>query len=83
MQRTPIIDWPLLLSRLRARSGIAIAKFADDAGMDEKTINRLARGEINQPRFDQGVMILDLCADYLTDADWNEIRDMSAIGRAA
>jgi hypothetical protein len=46
--------------------------------MDEATINRLARGEIKEPRFGAGLRLLDLAADYLPPDEWNRVRQASA-----
>ena len=68
------IDWSEATTRLRARSGRSLASFCSAVHMDERTLNRLARGEIEQPRFRQGCLILDQCADWFTDDDWLAVR---------
>lgn len=77
---TPLIDWPLLLACLRKQAG-PLSRLAPEAGMDERTINRLARGEIHQPRFSQALLLLDLAHDHLPAADWERIRKTSPIAR--
>lgn len=67
-------DWSALLNRLRARSAIPLARTAEQVGMDERTINRLARGEIREPRFSQGLHLLDLAAEVVSPTDWHDIR---------
>jgi len=67
-------DWSALLTRLRARSQVPLAHIAREVGMDERTINRLARGEIREPRFSSAMKLLDIAADALCDTDWHNIR---------
>ena len=76
----PLVDWSLLLQLLRKHAG-PLARLAPRAGMDERTINRLARGEIQQPRFNQGLLLLDLADDYLTSDEWQRVRQASPIAR--
>jgi hypothetical protein len=68
------LDWTEALSRLRARSGVALARHARDCGMDDRTIHRLARGEIQDPRMRQGLRLLDRCAEHLSPDDWAAVR---------
>lgn len=65
----------MLLPLLRRR--VPLNQLGDQIGMDERTINRLARGEIKDPRFGQGVRLLDLAVDYLTPDEWNRVRQAS------
>ncbi|NCC41507.1 MAG: hypothetical protein EOM21_19195, partial [Gammaproteobacteria bacterium] len=67
-------DWAALLCRLRTRTGTPLARIAPRVGMCEKTINRLARGEVAEPRFTAGLALLDLAADALDPEDWPAIR---------
>lgn len=71
------VDWSELLCRLRARTGRPLAWVARNvAGMDERSINRLARGDSTgeQLRFQQGLRLLDYAADHLQPEDWARIR---------
>lgn len=69
------VNWSEMMARLRARSGRPLAHVARSvAAMDERTINRLARGEVREPRFSQGMALLDFAADYLTPDDWRAVR---------
>ena len=67
-------DWSALLNRLRARSQTPLAAIGRRIGMEERTINRLARGEIREPRFSHAMQLLDLAADALGERDWHDIR---------
>lgn len=67
-------DWSALLNRLRARSQAPLARIGRQINMDERTINRLARGEIAEPRFSQAMQLLDIAADTLDEHDWHDIR---------
>ena len=53
------VDWSRLLLNLR-RAGISNAAAARQAHADQKTVARLCRGEISEPRFSQGLALLDL-----------------------
>ncbi|NCD17095.1 MAG: hypothetical protein EOL91_07245 [Actinobacteria bacterium] len=67
-------DWSALLNRLRARSQQPLAHIGRRCGMCERTINRLARGEVAEPRFSQAMQLLDIAADTLGADDWRDIR---------
>jgi hypothetical protein len=71
----PLVDWTTLLPMLQRR--VPLMRIGDTVGMDEKTINRLARGEIKEPRFGQGLRLLDLAVDYLTPEEWSRVRQAS------
>lgn len=78
--RDPLeVDWPLALCLLRKHR--PLAQLAPLVRMDEHTMNRLARGEVREPRFSQGVRILDLAADLLCPADLERLRRSSEICR--
>lgn len=69
------VNWSELLIRLRARTGSALAPLARSvAAMDERTANRLARGDAKEPRWSQGMALLDFAADHLTAEDWKAVR---------
>lgn len=72
----PLVDWTTLLPLLRRH--VPLTRIGDTVGMDEATINRLARGEIQEPRFGAGLRLLDLAADYLPPDEWNRVRQASA-----
>ena len=55
----PLVDWTMLLPLLRRRA--SLTRIGDTAGIDEATINRLARGAIKDRRFSQGLCLVD-CA---------------------
>ena len=77
----PIMDWTVLLPLLRRR--VPLNQLGDQIGMDERTINRLARGEIKDPRFGQGVRLLDLAVDLLDADEWRRVRQAAATLRGA
>jgi hypothetical protein len=54
-----MIDWQKVTLNLRAKYG-PLTKVAKVVGSDERHLNRLARGDIQQPRFNTGVALLDL-----------------------
>lgn len=57
-----MIDWQKVCLNLR-RHYKPLATVAKEVGSDWRHINRLARGEVMQPRFDTGMRILDLHFD--------------------
>lgn len=56
-----MIDWSQITNEIRA-SGISLAAVSRSVGYDEKHLHRLARGEVNQPKYDVGVKILEIHA---------------------
>ena len=53
-----MIDWPLLTSNLRRQYG-SLEKAARVIGMNAETLRKLNRGEVREPRFSHGMMLLD------------------------
>jgi hypothetical protein len=60
------IDWQKVTLNLRTHFG-PLSKVAKVVGSDERHLNRLARGEVDQPRFNTGVKLLDLHFDACPD----------------
>lgn len=59
-QRRPDIDWASVLNRLRVRCK-PLARLARDVGSDERTLNRIARGEVHEPKHSVGERLLAIC----------------------
>ena len=59
-----MIDWMLLTILLRKHYK-PLSKIGNEVGSDWSHLNRLARGEVNQPKFSVGVMLLDLGYDHI------------------
>jgi transcriptional regulator with XRE-family HTH domain len=57
-----VIDWSKVTNNLRQRR-VSLAKIARETGADPVTLQRLARGEIHEPRFSVGIRLLDLHKD--------------------
>lgn len=57
-----MIDWPLLTSNLRRQYG-SLEKAARVIGMNAETLRKLNRGEVREPRFTHGMMLLDAHLD--------------------
>lgn len=57
-----MIDWQKIALNLRTHYK-PLSQVAKEVGSDWRHMNRLARGEVNQPRFDTGVKLLDLHFD--------------------
>ena len=66
-----MIDWSKVTNNLRRR--MSLAKVARQIGADPKTLQRLARGEINEPRFSVGVLLLGVHKDVCPERH-HEIR---------
>ena len=75
----PLVDWATLLPLMRRHR--PLRHIGRDCGLDDQTIGRLARGEIQEPRFGQGIRLLDAAADLLTPEEWREVRQVSPLGR--
>lgn len=57
-----LVKWDRLALNLRKK--MPLEKMADLAGMDAGTLRRLARGETLEPKFTQGLILLDLHLEY-------------------
>lgn len=57
-----MIDWQRVTLNLRSRYK-PLSQIAKEIHSDWRHLNRLARGETNQPRFDTGMKLLDLHMD--------------------
>lgn len=68
-----MIDWQTVTIALRThyKPLSAVAKLV---GSDWQHLNRLARGEVSQPRFDTGVKLLDLAYDVLPPEQFERLR---------
>ena len=60
-----MIDWQKCALNLRRYK--PLSQIAKEIGSDWRHLNRLARGEVKQPRFDTGVRLLDLHYDKCRD----------------
>lgn len=60
-----IIDWQRVCLNLRA--GGSLESTARKVGTDGRVLQRLARGETSQPRFDVGIALLDMHLDRCPD----------------
>lgn len=79
MNRSYRVRWDELVTRLRARSGLPVAWIARRvAGMDERTLHRVARGEGVEPKFSQGMALLDYAVEWLSAEDWRAVRGGAA-----
>lgn len=53
------IDWQRIVLNLR-QAGCSVSEIHRRAHMDERTVQRFARGELQEPRWSQGIALLDL-----------------------
>jgi hypothetical protein len=56
-----VIDWQKVALNLRRYK--PLSQVAKEVGSDWRHLQRLARGEVNEPRFNTGVRLLDLHYD--------------------
>ena len=61
-----MINWQTVCLNLR-RHYKPLSAIAREINSDWRHLNRLARGETNQPRFDTGIRLLDLHFDKCRD----------------
>ncbi len=73
MERIDLIDWQLCIVKLRKH--MTYCMIASRVSACHRHIERIARGDITEPRFNTGVRILDLAYDVLSDDDFKSIRE--------
>lgn len=66
------VDWQLLTVKLRARYK-ALSTIARELSLDDQHLNRLARGEVAEPRFNSGMRLLDLAYDVLPEDEFLQV----------
>ena len=67
-----MIDWQRVALNLRRYK--PLSQVAKEVGSDWQHLNRLARGEVAQPRFDTGVRLLDLHYDVAPERHHEVLR---------
>jgi hypothetical protein len=67
-----MIDWQMCCLKLQ-NNYKPLCTVAKEIGCNWQHINRLARGETQQPRFDTGIALLDLAYDVLPENDFKEL----------
>ncbi len=60
------INWPILLLNLRTHYR-SMSTVAREIGSNEAHLNRLIRGDVQQPKFNTGLKLIDLHYDHLPD----------------
>lgn len=60
-----MIDWQALTNNLRRYE--PLSKVAIEADIDAGTLRRIARGDTPEPKFSQGIRLLDLHYDLFPD----------------
>lgn len=68
-----MIDWQQLTISLRQHYK-PLERVADELGISRQHINRLARGDVLEPRFNSGVRLLDLAYDVLPPDQFARIK---------
>ncbi len=61
-----MIDWTQILNRLRASRG-SMRVVAKAVHACPVALNKIARGEVNEPKFMTGIRLLDLHSDDYPD----------------
>jgi hypothetical protein len=67
-----MIDWSLVIVLLKKYYGNA-DKIAKESVSDWQHIGRLARGEVNEPRFNTGIRLLDLLAKHAPEHECQRV----------
>ena len=62
-----IVDWQMLTLKLRSHK--PLSQVAKDIECNYQHLNRLARGETDDPRFNTGVRLLDYYYDHIGDME--------------
>lgn len=68
-----MIDWHLTANLLRTHYK-PLERVAAELGINRQHINRLARGDVEQPRFNTGMKLLDLAYDVLPPEQFARIK---------
>ncbi len=72
-----LVDWSLVCTLIRHHYG-PLERAAKVVGSDGRHLRRLGNGEVQQPRFDTGVKLLDLAYDHLPPDQWRRIKQEAA-----
>lgn len=70
---TPSVDWQRVM--LNIRRHVPLAQVSKVVKMDWRTIQRIARGEVREPRFNQGVALLHVHKTLCPDLHAKEVYD--------
>jgi len=62
-----LVNWQILCLKLRQVKPLATV--AKEIGIDWQHLNRLARGETKEPRFNTGIKLLDYYYDHVGDME--------------
>ena len=68
-----MIDWQMVCLKLQNKYK-PLNTVAKELGINWQHINRLARGDVQQPKFNTGVALLDLAYDNLPEKDFMECK---------
>jgi hypothetical protein len=64
-KRKTLIDWHRLTLNLRSKG--TLSSFATELGCDSMTLQRLARDDVEEPRFELGLKLLNAHLDLFPD----------------
>ena len=67
-----MIDWSLLTMLLRKHYK-NLSQVGKEVGSDWQHINRLARGDVIQPKFDLGIKLLNLGHDHIPSEKFKKV----------
>jgi hypothetical protein len=64
-RKQTLIDWQRLTLNLRAKA--TLSSWATELGCDSMTLQRLARRDVTEPRFELGLKLLNVHLDHFPD----------------
>lgn len=68
-----LVDWSQLILEARNKTGLSVSTIARHINSTEKHLNRLARGEQQEPRWSTAIKLLDYYYENV-DKDFSRIR---------
>ena len=75
-----MVNWPMLLCQLR-RHYKPLSTVATEVGSNWQHLNRIARFEVAEPRFNLGVRLLDLAHDHIPPAEFRQLKTGGLVRR--
>lgn len=67
LKMSVLVDWQMLTLKLRRVK--PLCHIANEVGSDWQHLNRLARGDVAEPRWSTGVKLLDYYHDHVGDME--------------
>ena len=73
------VDWSALVVMLKHRGAYTNDRLGRAVGSDWRHIGRLARGEVEQPGFAQGIRLITLAQRHLMTDEWDKVLPMQPL----